>query len=310
MSSINSLVQPGRHIPDEQLLPELPGSLTNLRRVDSVGCSEFTDLYVGVWEQPDRSKTAVAVKCFRNFRRDLFGMRIKREAVIWRDVNHPNILQFLGYKEIGQFPSLVSPWCQHGNITEFIDKNPGLTDIKKLELLCGAARGLEYLHSRTPAIVHCNIIPQSVIVQDNLEAALSDPGLPRVLALWGSFCLTDDPWIGRDERYRSQQFFLEGSRTAADDVYGFGGLTLVTMSGKRPFWKKRNSLMCLQAIINGQTPSPIDHPGLPEADPLWSFLQACWSRDPENRPTSNTVLQKLERTLKERLAHSTCLMDE
>lgn len=74
MSSINSLVQPGRHIPDEQLLPELPGSLTNLRRVDSVGCSEFTDLYVGVWEQPDRSKTAVAVKCFRIFRRDLFGM--------------------------------------------------------------------------------------------------------------------------------------------------------------------------------------------------------------------------------------------
>lgn len=52
--------------------------------------------------------------------------------------------------------------------------------------------------------------------------------------------------------------------------------------------------MCLQAIINGQTPSPIDHPGLPEADPLWSFLQACWSRDPENRPTSNTVLQKVE----------------
>ncbi|KAG9021573.1 hypothetical protein FS837_007167, partial [Tulasnella sp. UAMH 9824] len=67
-----------------------------------------------------------------------------------------------------------------------------------------------------------------------------------------------------------------------------------TMNGKPPFWKKGRAILCTIAIIKGETPSPKDHPGLPEADPLWSFLEACWSIDPKDRPTSNTVLQKVE----------------
>ncbi|KIO22977.1 hypothetical protein M407DRAFT_41387, partial [Tulasnella calospora MUT 4182] len=89
-----------------------------------------------------------------------------------------DILPLIGYKTREQFPSplLIYPWCPNGNIADFIKNHPGLTD------LCGAARGLAHLHSRAPPIVHGNIIPQSVIIQDNLEAALCDPGLASVLA--------------------------------------------------------------------------------------------------------------------------------
>lgn len=191
-------------------------------------------------------------------------------------MNHPNILRFIGYyKEIGKLPLLVSPWCQHGNVTEFIDKNSGLTDIQKLELLCGAAKGLVYLHSCTPPIVHGNIIPQSVVVQDNLEAGLCDPGLSSVLASQRYALSYSDPWIGRTYCYRSEQFFLMGPHvTTFEDVYGFGGLILVAMSGKPPFWEM-SDIICMQAIITGQTPSPMGHPGLPEADPLWNILREC-----------------------------------
>ncbi|KIO16208.1 hypothetical protein M407DRAFT_52512, partial [Tulasnella calospora MUT 4182] len=101
--------------------------------------------------------------------------RIQREVVIWRDINHPNILPVIGYKK-SPLPLLVSLWCQNGNIADFIESNPGLTD------LCGATRGLAHLRSRTPPIFHGNIVPQSVIIQDNLEAALCGPGLLWVLA--------------------------------------------------------------------------------------------------------------------------------
>lgn len=87
--------------------------------------------------------------------------------------------------------------------------------------------------------------------------------------------------------------------TTFEDVYGFGGLILVVcspqpdsplsifgasihlhcsfvqaMSGKPPFWEM-SDIICMQAIITGQTPSPMGHPGLPEADPLWNILREC-----------------------------------
>lgn len=45
-----------------------------------------------------------------------------------------------------------------------------------------AARGLSYLHNLDPPIVHGNIKPEKVIVQDNLVAALSGFGLSKICA--------------------------------------------------------------------------------------------------------------------------------
>lgn len=69
MSSITSIAQPGHRVPDDQLLPELPGSLMDLREMDG-SRREFTELFIGIWQQPDGSKTAVAVKRFKNIQED------------------------------------------------------------------------------------------------------------------------------------------------------------------------------------------------------------------------------------------------
>ncbi|KIO16209.1 hypothetical protein M407DRAFT_86262 [Tulasnella calospora MUT 4182] len=50
----------------------------------------------------------------------------------------------------------------------------------------------------------------------------------------------------------------------------------------------------MQPISNGQAPNPTDHTRLPEADPLWSLIRGCWSRDPTDWATSDTILQKVE----------------
>lgn len=75
MSSITSVVQPGRRIPDDQPLPGLLGSLTVLREADWVR-RPWAELFVGIWQQPDGSKTAVAVRRFqtRQQHTDRFGM--------------------------------------------------------------------------------------------------------------------------------------------------------------------------------------------------------------------------------------------
>lgn len=59
---------------------------------------------------------------------------MKREATVWKYVNHPNILRFIGYRVVRGTPWLVTPWCQYGNLGSYIAGNPGLTDLRRLQL--------------------------------------------------------------------------------------------------------------------------------------------------------------------------------
>ncbi|KAJ7226924.1 kinase-like domain-containing protein [Mycena pura] len=97
----------------------------------------------------------VALKRMRYFIRgsDLRRIRLKfcREALVWKDLHHPNILPFLGIDR-DSFPSslcMVSPWMEHGTVTNYL-KTHGYENVDKL--LHETAQGLEYLHSRN--IVH------------------------------------------------------------------------------------------------------------------------------------------------------------
>lgn len=93
--------------------------------------------------------------------------------------------------------------------------------------VCGAARGLAYLHSLNPPIFHGDIKPQNVVVQNNLEAALCDFGISKLILDEGehSGFTTWDACSGT-AGYQPKEILIECPPTTAADVYAFGGLTL------------------------------------------------------------------------------------
>ncbi|KAJ7829586.1 kinase-like domain-containing protein, partial [Mycena olivaceomarginata] len=73
-----------------------------------------------------------------------------REALIWRQLSHPNLLPFFGLYYVDNRLSLVSPWMENGHLLEFLRQ--ASTNINHLCLISDVAMGLEYLH--TNHIVH------------------------------------------------------------------------------------------------------------------------------------------------------------
>lgn len=65
------------------------------------------------------------------------------------------------------------------------------------------------------------------------------------------------------------------------------------MSGRNPFWKKKNEAVRIASVCMDEIPVPKDHPGLPPSDPLWGLLRECWSSKPEQRPKMGEVLQRV-----------------
>ncbi|KAJ3763368.1 kinase-like domain-containing protein, partial [Lentinula raphanica] len=79
-----------------------------------------------------------------------------REALIWRQLKHPNILPLLGVQLDMFYPSfcLVSPWMANKDIITYLKKNP---EHDFLTVLSDIVAGIRYLHSRDPPIVHGDI---------------------------------------------------------------------------------------------------------------------------------------------------------
>ncbi|KIO22950.1 hypothetical protein M407DRAFT_114195 [Tulasnella calospora MUT 4182] len=287
----DSLVQPGRRVLDYQLPPELPGTLELAGT--SVGEGSFATVFKGVLLSPEGEKRTVAIKRVKlpgaGISHDQFRTRIKRETVIWTTAAHPNILPFIGYQFVDNTPMLVSPWCENGNLSTYIYKNPALTRNEKIDLLCHAARGLLHLHNLDPQVVHGDIKPENVIVQDNLVAALCDFGISKIHVEQHTG-LTTSGKTGGTSGYQAKELLGEDPATPATDVYAFGGLILAAMSGKQPFWNKKPSSTII-AVFQDKTPARPDHPQLPANDPLWNLLLTCWSGEPLRRPHMSKVLE-------------------
>ncbi|KIO24141.1 hypothetical protein M407DRAFT_213258, partial [Tulasnella calospora MUT 4182] len=142
----------------------------------------------------------------------------KREVFIWTRLNHQNIHPILGFRSQ---PSahLISNWCYHGNLAEYLRCNP---QFSRLEKLLQTSRGLAYLHSQSPPICHANIKPENILVNDRCEAALTDFGLSQLFVELG----IDGPKGGPD--YMAPELFEAGNPKPSpeSDVYAFGGLVL------------------------------------------------------------------------------------
>ncbi|KAF9259374.1 kinase-like protein [Marasmius fiardii PR-910] len=120
-----------------------------------VAVGGYSDIYRGTLESK-----LVCLKVLRVYVEDGEEKRNKglyefyKEALLWTQFDHPNILPFLGVNTT-LFPgkiALVAPWMANGQITKFLKANP-LHD--RLKVISEIAAGIVYLHSHN--IVHGDI---------------------------------------------------------------------------------------------------------------------------------------------------------
>ncbi|KAG8915009.1 hypothetical protein FRC00_008778 [Tulasnella sp. 408] len=206
--------------------------------------------------------------------------RLAREIYVWTALDHPNVLELLGFAIEDGKPCLISPWCDNGTLQEYLQKFP---DANRRRLVREIAEGLRYLHERTPPILHGDLKTTNVFVTGDHEAKISDfGGSRRVEELRTG--LTTAGLVLTTIRYSAPEILRDGQQpTLASDVFSFASVALETMTDKCPFYKIPNVVgVITQVVFQRQTPSPDDHPGVEEA--MWVLLRKCWSYEPSDRP--------------------------
>ncbi|TDL29171.1 kinase-like protein [Rickenella mellea] len=273
--------------------------LTTIRTTGThpVAGGGFADVWKGYFaEKP------VALKALRIYKQSVRESVLKEfshEAVIWRQLKHPNILPFYGVftgNEHFERLCLVSPWMDAGNAMDYLKVHP---DGNRLSLLSDVAQGLKYLHLFQPPIIHGDLKGANIFVSPSLTACLGDFGLAR-------FRESQESTVGATTgnstgtlRWQAPELLNivdEGEsicRSEKCDIYSFGCVCLEIMTGKPPFVEIRRDPAVIRAILDRQTPQrPLENVlerGLD--DTLWALMQQCWHFDPALRPRSSELAE-------------------
>jgi Protein tyrosine and serine/threonine kinase len=230
---------------------------------------------------------------------------LQREASIMAGLRHPNCIQYLGATL--NPPALIMEYCSKRSVDTILAgavNDPKLAKqldwVKLMSMACDAAKGMLYLHTRSPPIVHRDLKSPNLLVDGLWHIKVSDFNLSRALennAVVSSLQITNPRWL-------APEVLKGGQAGTAADVYSFGVVLWELLTWKLPWGHDTNPFSIINSVGGGARlpiPAESDLPAGPLRcfGPYVELMQHCWHPDPDARPTMDEVAQRLRGLLTE-----------
>ena len=242
-----------------------------------------------------------------------------KECQLLSTLRHPHIVQFLGvcFLPGWRLPALVMELLLT-SLHELLDPDVGVAEAPpdtrkpflplglKQSVLHDVARGLTYLHDRSPPIIHRDLSAKNVLLNSAMVAKIADLGMARIVPYLGAATMTKAPGTAiymPPEAVVSSTFEIERSvYSASIDIFSLGVVSIFTLSQTFPchllgpnytdeesgFLKARTELErrdeYMQKIYSQ----------LRKDHPLIEMIERCLHNVPARRPDIRDVLRLLE----------------
>ncbi|KAG4175995.1 hypothetical protein ERO13_A11G224700v2 [Gossypium hirsutum] len=223
-------------------------------------------------------------------------------------IKHRNLVPLLGYCKVGEERLLVYEYMRYGSLDDVLhdQKKSGikLNWAARRKIAIGAARGLAFLHHNcTPHIIHRDMKSSNVLLDENLEARISDFGMARLVSAMDTHLSVST--LAGTPGYVPPEYYQSFRCSAKGDVYSYGVVLLELLTGKRPTdsvdfgdnnlvgWVKQHAKLKISDIFDLELMK--EEPSL-EIELLQHLNVACACLDdrPWRRPTMIQVMAKFK----------------
>ncbi|KMT14398.1 hypothetical protein BVRB_4g071770 [Beta vulgaris subsp. vulgaris] len=270
---------------------------------EELGRGSFGIVYKGIISKGGHP-VCVAVKKLNWISSDTDN-EFKTEVDVIGRTHHRNLVQLVGFCKEEDQRLLVYEYMSNGSLADYLFGDLGRPSwIDRVQIAQGIAKGLLYLHEEcSTQIIHCDIKPQNILIDEYQNARISDFGLAKLLVLNQTHTNTA---IRGTRGYVAPEWFRNKPVTMKVDVYSFGVLLLEIICCRKSvcmdLMEEETAILTdwaydcyqsnrLDSLVND------DIEALNDITRLKRFVTValwCIQEDPSLRPTMRTVTQVLE----------------
>jgi serine/threonine protein kinase len=204
--------------------------------------------------------------------------RFGEECHISSRLRHPNVVQFLGFffKDGERAPMLVMEFLPFTLASAIRDYSSTLPQEFVYSILRDIAVGLNYFHTQTRPIIHCDLTSSNILLTNDMVAKISDLGVARLLPLTVSRVTPGAPGT-LDFMPPEAQHDDPDRYTTSIDIFSYGIIMIHMLSGSWPTATRRIAL--LEVIGN-------DHP-------LMNTIRRCINDKPTCRGQASELVEHM-----------------
>ncbi|WJX35549.1 G-type lectin S-receptor-like serine/threonine-protein kinase SD2-5 [Trifolium repens] len=198
---------------------------------EKLGSGGFGSVYKGAL--PDGTQLAV---------KQLEGIgqgkkEFRAEVSIIGSIHHLNLVRLKGFCADGTHRLLVYEFMANNSLDKWIfkkKKGEFLLDWDtRFNIAVGTAKGLAYLHEDCDSkIVHCDIKPENVLLDDHFTAKVSDFGLAKLMNREQSHVFTT---MRGTRGYLAPEWITNYAISEKSDVYSYGMVLLEIIGGRKNY---------------------------------------------------------------------------
>ncbi|MPY45968.1 serine/threonine protein kinase, partial [Streptomyces phyllanthi] len=212
-------------------------------------------------------------------------MRFLRERSVLLRLTHPNIVRVRDLVVEGDLLALVMDLVAGPDLHRYLRENGPFTPVAAALLTAQIADALAASHA--DGVVHRDLKPANVLLKQEggqMHPMLTDFGIAR---------LADSPGLTRTSEFVGTPAYVapEGAegrpQTSAVDIYGAGILLYELVTGRPPFGGG-SALEVLHQHLSAEPRRPSTVP-----EPLWTVIERCLRKSPEQRPSAENLARAL-----------------
>ncbi|WJX93759.1 hypothetical protein P8452_75249 [Trifolium repens] len=207
---------------------ELVQATNGFNESNLLGKGGFGSVYQG--KLPDGEMIAVKVIDLQS---DVKSKSFDTECNAMKNLRHRNLVKIISGCSNLDFKALVMEFMSNGSVDKWLySHNYCLNFLQRLNIMIDVASALEYLHhgSSVP-VVHCDLKPTNVLLDENMVAHVSDFGIAKLMDEGQSKTHTQTlATIG----YLAPEYGSKGIVSVKGDVYSFGIMLMEIFTRRKP----------------------------------------------------------------------------